>query len=56
MLEILKFIFSSFWVWLGVAIIIGTICAAIGLLFNITITHHTVHTIKRPNEPKGPRQ
>jgi len=29
MLEILKFIFSNFWIWLGVIIIIAVICDGI---------------------------
>lgn len=30
MLEILKFIFSSFWIWLGMVIILGVIAEGIG--------------------------
>lgn len=37
MLEILKFIFSSFWIWLGTLIIVATICEGIGGLIRISI-------------------
>lgn len=37
MLEILKFIFSSFWVWLGTLILVGVTAERIGGLIRITI-------------------
>ena len=37
MLEILKFIFSSFWIWLGTLILIGAISAGIGQLLHVTV-------------------
>ena len=39
MLEILQFIFSSFWVWLGFTIIIATIVGGLAAMFNINIVH-----------------
>jgi hypothetical protein len=29
MLEILRFVFSSFWIWLGTAVWLGIACAAL---------------------------
>jgi len=37
MLEILKFIFSSFWVWLGTVILIAIIAEGVGGIIRITI-------------------
>lgn len=31
MLEVLKFIFSSFWIWLGTVILLGAISATINI-------------------------
>lgn len=36
MLEILKFIFSSFWVWLGTFLLVGAVAQGIGGLIRIT--------------------
>ncbi len=33
MLEVLKFIFSSFWIWLGTVILIGTFGSAVAGVF-----------------------
>jgi len=35
-LEILKFIFSSFWTWLGTFLIVGAISDGLGRLIRIT--------------------
>jgi len=37
MLEILKYIFSSFWIWLGVTIWIATIAEGLGKLIRIRV-------------------
>lgn len=37
MLEILKFIFSSFWIWLGFLIILIVIFGSLSEFFHITI-------------------
>ena len=37
MLEVMKFIFSSFWVWLGTAILLGIIANGIGRFIHINI-------------------
>lgn len=37
MFEVIKFIFSSFWVWLGTLILIGAAAEGIGGLIRITI-------------------
>ena len=37
MLEILQFIFSSFWIWLGTVILAGTICGALSGMVRIAI-------------------
>jgi hypothetical protein len=37
MLEILKFIFSSFWIWLGTAILLGVIAGGISGFIRIVV-------------------
>lgn len=37
MLEVLKFIFSSFWVWLGTVILVATAAEGISGIVRITI-------------------
>ena len=37
MLEVLKFIFSSFWVWLGTVVMLGVIAEGIGGFIRIHI-------------------
>lgn len=37
MLEVLKFIFSSFWIWLGTVILFGAIAEGIGGIIRVTI-------------------
>lgn len=37
MLEILKFIFSSFWIWLGTVILLGVAVDGFRKIINITI-------------------
>lgn len=44
MLEILQFIFSSFWVWLGTFLLVGTIAHGIGNIFCIRIKRHEKNT------------
>lgn len=36
-LEVLRFIFSNFWIWLGTAILVGIITEGIGGLIRIVI-------------------
>ena len=36
MLEIIKFVFSSFWVWLGTVILVGTLAEGVGGFVRIT--------------------
>jgi len=33
MLEILKFIFSSFWIWLGTVLLVAAIGTSVGTIF-----------------------
>jgi hypothetical protein len=48
MLEILKFIFSSFWVWLGTVILISSVSAATaGGIFRFNIK-----TTQKPDDSK----
>lgn len=37
MLEILKFIFSFFWIWLGSVILFATIASSFGGLIRLTV-------------------
>ena len=37
MLDILRFIFSSFWIWLGSVILFGAIASSFGGLIRLTI-------------------
>lgn len=37
MLDVLKFIFSSFWIWLGTVILVGTLASALSGLIRITL-------------------
>lgn len=34
-LEVLKFIFSSFWIWLGTVILVGVLSEGLGGIFRI---------------------
>jgi hypothetical protein len=43
MLEILQFIFSSFWVWVGVLIMLAVISEGIGGLIRIVIKKRYDH-------------
>jgi hypothetical protein len=36
-LEVLKFIFSSFWIWLGTLILVGAIAEGLGGLIRVYI-------------------
>lgn len=36
-LEVLKFIFSSFWIWLGTVILFGAIAEGLGGIFRVYI-------------------
>lgn len=29
MMEVLRFVFSSFWVWLGTAVLLGMVCVSV---------------------------
>lgn len=42
MIEILQFIFSSFWIWLGVIILISLPLNFIFKLYNRTLRHWTI--------------
>jgi hypothetical protein len=37
MLEVLEFIFRSFWTWLGTVILVGTIAEGLGGFIRITV-------------------
>ena len=37
MLEILKFTFSNFWIWLGTLILVGAIAEGIGGIIRFTV-------------------
>lgn len=37
MLEILQFIFSSFWIWLGTLILVGAIAEGLGGLIRVNV-------------------
>lgn len=37
MLEILQYIFSSFWIWLGTVILVATIGEALGSAVSVTV-------------------
>jgi len=37
MLEVLQFIFSSFWVWLGTVILLGVVAECLGGFYHVTI-------------------
>ena len=36
MLEVMKFIFSSFWVWLGTVILVAAVAQGAGALISVT--------------------
>lgn len=38
MLEVMQFIFSSFWIWLGTVIIIAVIASGVGGLIRINLS------------------
>jgi len=38
MLEIIKFIFSSFWVWLGSVVILDVLCSCLTEIISIFVT------------------
>ena len=37
MLEVLQFVFSSFWIWLGSVILLGSLSGAVGGLLAIIV-------------------
>jgi len=46
MLEILKFVFSSFWIWLGTFLLVSVISIGIGGATSRLITYRHVERIK----------
>lgn len=48
MLEVLKFIFSSFWIWLGFTILIFIIMVGLSEMFNIQVVHNYYNKDKEP--------
>lgn len=43
MIEILQFVFSSFWIWLGTIILIGLPLKFIFKIYNYTLRHWNIH-------------
>ena len=37
MMDVLRFVFSSFWVWLGTAVLLGMVCAAVSDVFRAAL-------------------
>ena len=38
MIEVLQFVFSSFWIWLGTAILLAIVASGVGGLINIKVS------------------
>ena len=44
MIEVLKFIFSSFWIWLGTFLVVGAIASGLASFRIVSIDKRTIQT------------
>jgi hypothetical protein len=53
MLEIMQFIFSSFWIWLGTLLLITALGGSLSRILNLTVTRIN-KTVNKAEEKKPP--
>lgn len=53
MLEIMQFIFSSFWIWLGTLLLITALGGSLSRILNFTVTRIN-KTVNKKEEKKPP--